>query len=104
MGDVSVIVISGIVEDNGTSEGAEVEKGGLGGWRGGGDGETLWSGGEGEGDVGGMRDAASHDGDTEGASSIVVPGRREEGSELRCSMKVTWNELKIFPVVMSQRR
>jgi hypothetical protein len=48
--------------------------------------------GEGEGDEGGMREAASHDGGAEGASSTVVPGRREEGSESRCSMNVTWNE------------
>ena len=103
-GDVSVIVIDGIVEAVGASEGADADKGGLEGEGGGGDGERLWSGGEGEGDVGGMREAASHDGGAEGASSTVVPGRREEGSELRCSMNVTWNELKIFLVVTSQRR
>jgi hypothetical protein len=29
---------------------------------------------------------------------MVVPGRRDKGRASRCSMKVTWKELKIFPV------
>jgi hypothetical protein len=54
--------------------------------------------------LGSMRALASQDGSMEGANSMVIPGRRVEGKALRCSIKVTWKELKIFPIVTSQRQ
>ena len=46
----------------------------------------------------------SQEGGDPGSSSTVVPGSREEGSASRCSMNVTWKELKHFPVETSHRR
>jgi hypothetical protein len=37
-------------------------------------------------------------------SSIISPGMNSAGVMSRCSMKDTWNELKIFPLVGSHRR
>ena len=45
----------------------------------------------------------SQDGGEPGSSSTVVPGSREEGSASRCSMKVTWKELKHCLVETSHR-
>jgi len=44
----------------------------------------------------------SQEGGELGSSSTIVLGIREEGSALRCSMKVTWNELKMCLVKESQ--
>ena len=44
------------------------------------------------------------DGSDLGSNSTVVPGSREEGRASRCSMNVTWKELKHFLVEMSHRR
>ena len=45
----------------------------------------------------------SHVGGALGSKRMVVPGRRSASWSLRCSMKVTWKELKMAPVVLSQR-
>ena len=50
------------------------------------------------------KEGESQDGGDPGSSSTVVPGSREEGSTSRCSMNVTWKELKHFPVEMSHKR
>ena len=39
-----------------------------------------------------------------GFTWIGVPGRRLVGCDCKCSMNVTWKELKILPVVVSHRR
>jgi hypothetical protein len=98
VGTVSVIVIGGIVEGAGADKRGEEEGGG------GGEGETTGEGEDAGAGLGGMREPASQDGGAEGASSTVVPGRRVEGRASRCSMNVTWNELKTFPVVTSHSR
>jgi len=77
---------------------------GGGGGEGGGEGETMEEEGEVECAEGGMRDVASQDGGADRASLMVVPERRLKGRESRCSINVTWNKLKIFPVVISQRQ
>ena len=50
------------------------------------------------------KEGESQDGGDPGSSSTVVPGSREEGSASRCSMNVTWKELKHFPVETSHKR
>ena len=64
----------------------------------------MGEGGDADPELGGMRALVSQDGGAVGANSTVVPGRRVEGKASRCSMNVTWKELKTFPVVTSQRR
>jgi len=93
-----------IVEGAGAAKAAGVDKGELGRWGGGGEGEIKELGGKGECADWGMREVASQDSGADRVSSMVVSGRRLEGRESRCSINVTWNELKIFPVVTSQRR
>jgi len=65
--------------------------------KGGGEGET----GAKEHMAGGSREGESQEGGEVGRSSMVIPGRSDEGSLLRCSMKVTWKELKTFLVESS---
>ena len=38
-----------------------------------------------------------------GSRQIVVPGSRSAGCSSKCSMKVTWKELKMLPSTVSQR-
>jgi hypothetical protein len=81
-------------------EGIEAERGG----------EGEIGGREGEIGVGGhvaegrSKEGESQDGGDPGSNSTVVPGSREEGSTSRCSMNVTWKELKHFPVETSHKR
>ncbi len=99
-----VTVIVGIVEGTGASSGTVADEGREEEGGGGGDGETTGEGAEEGTGPGGMRVPASQDGGAEGASSMVVPERRVDGMESRCSMNVTWKELNTFPVVTSQRQ
>ena len=69
----------------------------------------CWEGREGaasdEGTDGGTMPCDSQDGGADACSvPSVVPGSRGEGSALRCSVKVTWNELKTRDVVGFHRR
>jgi hypothetical protein len=50
------------------------------------------------------RDGESQEGGDPGTICTVVPGRRDEGRASRCSMKVTWKELKSFPDELSHKR
>jgi len=94
----------GIVEGVDVGNGASANKGGEEEGGGGGEGETVGEGGDAGVTFGGTRALAFQDGGAEGPSSTVVPGRSAEGNASRCSMNVTWKELKTFPVVTSQRR
>lgn len=49
------------------------------------------------------RQGVSQDRGDPGRISMVVPGRGDKGRASRCSMKVTWKELKTFPVEESHR-
>jgi hypothetical protein len=81
-------------------EGIEADRGGKG-EIGGRKGETGVGGRVAEGR---SKKGESQDGGDLGSSSTVVPGSREEGSASRCSMNVTWKELKHFLVEMSHKR
>jgi hypothetical protein len=49
-------------------------------------------------------EGASQLGRVSGLMQTVVPGRRSTGCLSKCSRKVTWNELKMLPLTMSQRQ
>jgi hypothetical protein len=73
-------------EDVGTvSEGREMGEGGRGG------------------EIG-RRKGASQLGVALGSRQIIMPGRRLAGCSSKCSMNVTWKELKMLPSTVSQRR
>ena len=85
----------------GDDTGIEAKRGGELEENGGGEGGT----GAEERTAGGRSiEGESQDGGESGSNSTVVPGRSDEGSVSRCSMKVTWKELKIFPVESSHSR
>ena len=89
---VLVIVILGIVEGTDGIIGSDADKGGEEKGGGGGNRETTGEESkEGKDGIGprGMRVPAFQNGSMEGASSMVVSGRRVDGKELRCSMNVT---------------
>jgi len=88
-----------VLEGGGTKvEEAGGAEGGVEEWKKrGGEGET----GAEEHAAGGSREGESQEGGESGRSFKVVPGRSDEGSVSRCSMKVTWKELKTFPVESS---
>ncbi len=101
---VLVIIIVGNIDRTCALKGADMDKGGEGEGGEGGKGETRGWGGKEGAHSGGIREPASQDGGAEGASSMVVLGRRVEGKELRCLMNMTWKELNTFPVMTSQRQ
>ena len=53
---------------------------------------------------GSVRVGESQLGGAPGLRRRVVPGRRSDGRVSRCLTKVTWKELKMCPVVLSQRQ
>lgn len=86
----------------GESEGAGTEaEAGEPEDKGGGEGRT---GAEAREGVGTSTKVESQDGGEPGRISALEPGSRDEGRVSRCSMNVTWKELKIFPEASSQRR
>jgi hypothetical protein len=80
-------------------KGIEADRGGKGEIREG-EGETGVGSHAAEGR---LKEGESQNGRDLGSNSTVVLGSREEGSASRCSMNVTWKELKHFPVETSHK-